>query len=124
MKRVLVPLDGSTLAESIPPDALRLASPDGEILLVRDAPGPVLGDGGGHAIHAAFEEADSYLEKKADELKAMGVKAEAKVLGLLDRAWAIDEAARIYHADAIACATHGRSPIGRVARGSVAWRAL
>lgn len=118
MKRILVPLDGSRLAESILPDAVRLAGSDGEILLVRDV------NGFPYDLPAAFQEADAYLQTQAAVLQAQGVKAESKVLGLYDRAWAIDEAARIHNADIIACATHGRGPFGRVMRGSVAWRAL
>ncbi len=36
MKRVLVPLDGTRLAESILPDARRLAGPEGTLILIRD----------------------------------------------------------------------------------------
>jgi nucleotide-binding universal stress UspA family protein len=41
-----------------------------------------------------------------------------------DPAFAIDEAAKIFHADMIACATHGRGMLGRLLWGSVARRAL
>jgi nucleotide-binding universal stress UspA family protein len=43
---------------------------------------------------------------------------------MIDPVHAIDVAARIYHADMVACATHGRGPLGRVLRGGVVWRAL
>jgi nucleotide-binding universal stress UspA family protein len=52
------------------------------------------------------------------------VQVETHVLVMEDPARAIDEAAALYRADMIAVATHGRGPLGRLMRGSVAWRAL
>jgi nucleotide-binding universal stress UspA family protein len=124
MKRVLVPLDGSALAETIIPDARRLAGADGELILVRE-----LSHGGyaateGVSTDANIEAGEAYLQGEAAALRGAGVKVQSHSLILGDPADAIDEAARINEVDAIAIATHGRRPLGRLVRGGVAWRAL
>lgn len=125
MRRVLVPLDGTPLAASILPHAKQLAGEGGELILVRDPIGTVSGR---IDLYQSEEEAVwgalASLETQAAQLRQEGVKVESHVLLMVDPAYAIDVAARIYHADMVACATHGRGPLGRVLRGSVVWRAL
>jgi nucleotide-binding universal stress UspA family protein len=125
MRRVLVPLDGSELAASILPDARRLAGPEGTLLLVRDVH-EVRYDAskGRYSEQAVVDVADEYLAGEAQRLRTDGVNVETRLLAPDDVAWAIDLAARVLHADAIACATHGRGPWGRIWWGSVAWKAL
>jgi nucleotide-binding universal stress UspA family protein len=124
MSRVLVPLDGSHLAESILPDARRLAGPDGELILVRDA-GRFAGTRFGIPYEVKpVEELQEYLEEQACLLRAEGVRVSVHTLVRTDIPMAIDEAARIFGADLIACATHGRGPLGRLVHGGVAWRAV
>lgn len=125
MRRVLVPLDGTPLAASILPDARRLAGQEGQLILVRDAAASSSGYPVGTTMGPAdLEQATEYLEDVAGILEQQGVRVETHTLAIVDPAQAIDAAARIYRADLIVCATHGRGPVGRLVRGSVAWRAL
>lgn len=124
MRRVLVPLDGTPLAASILPDARRLAGPDGTLILIRDATVPTRVRGVGEADIFSLEEAEEFLNATADDLRADGARVETHALVLGDVAYAIDEAAVMYRADAIACATNGRSPMGRLVRGGVTWKTL
>lgn len=127
MKRVLVPLDGSELAESVVPDARRVAGPEGTLILVREAgrsnfqPGESVSFG---ATDTVIDQVESYLDQEAALLHSTGIQTEVHTLVLADPAAAIDEAARIFDADLIAIATHGRGPWGRMIHGSVARRAL
>lgn len=130
MRRVLVPLDGTPMAESILPDARRLAGQDGMLILVEDVVGGVM-DGlydrvsTNRARTRVHErEAEGYLEGVARRLRDDGALVEVHTLDLMYKALAINEAATISHADFIACATHGRSLLGRLVRGSVAWKVL
>jgi nucleotide-binding universal stress UspA family protein len=125
MRRVLVPLDGSAMAASILPDARRLAREDGELILVQDVTGTLYDHlGYGDYSVEAEEAATTYLEAEAGLIRSDGVRVKVQTLGLIDRAMAIGEAARLYNADFIACATHGRSVLGRLVRGSVVWNML
>lgn len=124
MRRVLVPLDGTELATSILSDARRLAGSDGTLVLIENAPAPSYRRGTRQADTHAVEKADGYLGRLAENLEADGATVETHVLVMGDPAYAIDEAAALYRADMIAVATHGRSPLGRLVRGSVAWKAL
>lgn len=125
MRRILVPLDGTEMAASILSDAQRLAGRDGELILVRNAHVSVydveLEERGGATV---LEEVQQYLDQQADRVREAGTRVQARPLVIGDNALAIDEAARIFHADMIACATHGRGPLARLVRGGVAWRAL
>lgn len=76
--RILVTLDGSTLAESALPHAAALASAfDAEVRLVRildpGRAGGVTGDS--LAMRLQRCEAETYLEGKAEDLRAVGVSA-------------------------------------------------
>jgi nucleotide-binding universal stress UspA family protein len=113
MRGVLVPLDGTLLAASILPDARRLAGPAGSLVLVRDITS---------RSNDPFGLDD--LEAQADDLRADGVTVQVEALVTFDVALAIDEAATVFGADMIACATHARGPLGRLVRGGVAWRAV
>lgn len=125
MRRVLVPLDGTALAASILVDARRLAGSDGEVILIRDTgPSPHGAPLGIESGPAEMEEASGYLQDVAGVLSRDGVQTETHALAIVDPAHAIDVAAQIYDADLVACATHGRGPLGRLIRGGVAWRAL
>jgi nucleotide-binding universal stress UspA family protein len=118
------------MAESILPDARRLAGQDGMLILVEDVVGglvDVLYDrvSTNRAHTRLLEgEAESYLEGVAERLRSEGVLVEVHTLDLIYKALAINEAAKLDHADFIACATHGRSVLGRLVRGSVAWKVL
>jgi nucleotide-binding universal stress UspA family protein len=125
VRRVLVPLDGTPLAASILPDAKQLAGAGGELILIRDPIGMasnrmILDQSEEEAVGDAL----ASLETQAERLRAEGFRVESHALVMIDPAYAIDVAARIYHADMVACATHGKGPLGRVLRGGVVWRAL
>jgi nucleotide-binding universal stress UspA family protein len=125
VRRILVPLDGSQFSEVIIPDARRLAGPDGELVLVRQANWPLLErDLFVDTTMLAVEDAEWYLHHEAEQLRREGVNVRTQSLILADPASAIDQSVAIFQADMIAIATHGRGPLGRLLRGSVAWRAL
>lgn len=125
MRRVLVPLDGTPLAEAILPDARRMAGPGGEIVLINDAKlAPYYGIAYAEDQRRVITVTREYLHDVAKRLEADGVAVRAFPMVVGDAATAIDEAASIFEADMVAVATHGRSPLGRLFRGSVAWKAL
>jgi len=120
-----VPLDGSEFAETVIPDARRLSGEDGELILVREASWPILQrDIFVDTSELAVEDAEWYLEHQAQQLRDEGVSVRTQSLILTSAASAIDEAVKIFHADMVAIATHGRSLPGRLVHGSTAWRAL
>ena len=118
---ILVPLDGSELAERAIPQAEQLAADDDRIVLVRAALTHTLP--GADAVDAqvkAIDEATAYLktmaaqvagERRIDVETAVPYGAEAN---------AILEEVRIHQASLIVMATHGRSGVGRWLFGSVA----
>jgi nucleotide-binding universal stress UspA family protein len=131
MKRILVPLDGSTLAEAALPAAARIAEATGaELLLLHvietSPPGEIHGER--HLRDA--KEATTYLAARAGDLagaKAAGaVKVSAHVHeeGSQDAAKAIGEHAEEFRSDLVVIATHGAHRFGRFLKGSVAQRAL
>lgn len=125
MRRVLVPLDGSSLSASVLPDAVRLAGPGGHVRLLRDF--PILAYPDAHWTlddEIAFQDAIAHLDAQATALAAQGVQVDTRVGARGNPAAAIGAAAREFDAQLIACATHGRDPIHRLPRGSVAWTML
>ncbi|HTK91803.1 MAG TPA: universal stress protein [Verrucomicrobiae bacterium] len=121
LNRILVPLDGSALAESALGPAVELARPSGAtVLLVRTAeatvfPGTDLVEDQVHVVR----EAEGYLAGVADRLRREGLHAEPSVW-YGPAAAGIVEAARRRSADLIVMSTHGRSGLGRLILGSVA----
>jgi nucleotide-binding universal stress UspA family protein len=125
-KRVLVPLDGSMVAEGIIPFIMEIAGPlDMQVALVRvlvPVP-PMAVEGTRHVVIEDFgkrrAEAEEYLVAKASELRAKGVRVTTEVR----RGEPVAEilaGAREAEADLIAMTTHGRSGLGRLLFGSVA----
>ena len=125
--RVLVPLDGSPLAEAILPFVSRLARPLGlEIALLRVVPtvtpkivqggaGPIILDQG----ERLREEAEAYLRGVAAGLVADGFRV-ATTVRTGEAAPEIVAGARECQADLIGMMTHGRTGLGRFFFGSVA----
>jgi nucleotide-binding universal stress UspA family protein len=129
-KRILVPLDGSPLAEKSLPAAVALAQKFGsQIIVLRVLDIPVPTPPTSHpevtigwvreARQHAHEEAESYLETVQGELDQQGVKT--RIL-LRDTAPAEDilDVAGAEDIDLIIISSHGRSGLARWTFGSVA----
>jgi nucleotide-binding universal stress UspA family protein len=111
-KTVLVPLDGSPLAERALPYAIALAKVlDGRLLLLHARP-----------ALAPRQEPAFDPSAVADRVRAEGVEAEAQVYPIYgdERIHAICETVRERQADLVAMSTHGRGGLGRWLYGSVA----
>ncbi len=123
--RILVPLDGSRLAEAILPDVVELAAQQGsEVVLLRIASAhAVVGVTLVEAQVQAVEEAGKYLAEVEQRLAANGVRVSS-VVRYGRAAEEILDHARTSGIDLIAMSTHGRSGIERVLLGSVAERVL
>jgi nucleotide-binding universal stress UspA family protein len=128
LKSVIVPLDGSELAESVLPAVVELAKTMNlEVLLIRvfDIPATLYGGQGRYgidydAIRKQFSlEAHDYLEKKAEDLRRLGLD---KVSLVCPRGYSADEILILGRQNPdsfIAMCTHGRSGVTRWALGSV-----
>ena len=125
-KRVVVPLDGSPLAEGMLRFIIDIASPlDLEVALlqvVKAAP-PYLTETMKALVHENAErslaEARAYLAGLGKDLSAKGIRVRIEAR----RGDPVDEivaCAREIDADLIAMTTHGRSGLGRLLFGSVA----
>jgi nucleotide-binding universal stress UspA family protein len=109
---ILVPLDGSALAERALPYAVHLArAAGGRLVLIRATPA------------AARDDAEAALAATAQRLVAAGAPVESQAR-TGEAGAVILEAARAGGADLIAMATHGRSGLGRWLYGSVADRVM
>ncbi len=129
-KKILVPLDGSELAEAVLPQARMLAECGAaEIVLLRVTSYPVYdtmpADAGlvESMIEAIRNEAQQYLDRMAADLKQLGVTASAVVREGAVADNILDYAHR-NGVDLIAMSTHGRSGLGRWLIGSVADRVV
>lgn len=115
-RHVLVPLDGSPLAEAVLEPAERLArtSSAAITLLTVRHPAPTADD----AYAGAPRE---YLERVAQSLRADGLTADVHEITDTHVAPAIVEAAADVGADVIAMTTHGRRTLAGLLKGSVAF---
>ncbi len=125
-KKILVPLDGSELAESVLPKVKALAQCTGaEIALLRVAVAPVNASISMEPLVAldidrdAEAEAMAYLGGVETQLRAEGFRA-SKWMGRGAIAETILEFARNADADMIAMCTHGRGGLARLVIGSIA----
>jgi nucleotide-binding universal stress UspA family protein len=118
---ILIPLDGSEMAEAAIAEARQMSGPESTLVLVRAAaalalPGTDAMDAQVYAVH----EAEVYLDELKTKLEAQGVRGVDVHVWYGPAAAAIVDAARLYGADLIVMSTHGRSGLGRVVFGSVA----
>jgi nucleotide-binding universal stress UspA family protein len=123
---VLVPLDGSALAERALPFAIRIGLATGaRLLLVRTGLAEKLMNWNEEATFAlaATQQAEQDLASLVERLHASGIRAEAH-LRVDDATRAIVETARKYGAGLIVMTTHGRSGLGRWVYGSIAEQVL
>ena len=125
-KRVLVPVDGSEVAEAIVPFILEIAGPlDLDLVLVRvnEPIAPMAIEGTRRVtiedVEGRREEAQAYLVGLAAELRAKGIRATT-VVRRGESVAEILAAAREEDADLIAMSTHGRTGPARLLFGSVA----
>ncbi len=126
MKRILVPLDGSVLAERAIPAATAIAQATrADILLLHVIEAAPPGEVHGKRHLATVEEAIAYLSAKAAAI-ANPVKVAVHVHEerSQDAAKAIGEHVEELRSDLVVIATHGSHRFGRFLRGSVAQRAL
>ncbi len=130
LAHVLVPLDGSRLAEQILEPALALGAP-GElrVTLLRVAPAPpsampldetLVTEHERSAMRAGREEAEAYLAGMAERVRAAGYAVEPVVVADHDPARAILREARTRGAELVALSTNARSGLARLRLGSVA----
>jgi nucleotide-binding universal stress UspA family protein len=125
--RILVPLDGSRLAETVLPAACSVAHKlDARLLLVhvleRDPPAMVHGEPHLRGV----EDAATYLQAHAVRLRQSGLNVEVHVheRPVRDVAAALDGHAHELAADLIAMCAHGRSNLRTQLIGSIAERIL
>jgi nucleotide-binding universal stress UspA family protein len=130
-RRVLVPLDGSKLAEQVLPAIIPIAAALGcEVTLLRvlavDTAGPFTGRWylpQNSSFETADQDARSYLEGLASHIEEQGIRVSTAVqLGPVAKS--IVEYAEGHDVDLIAMCTHGRTGIARWALGSVTDRVL
>jgi nucleotide-binding universal stress UspA family protein len=128
MRTVLVPLDFTSESRAILPEAIRLAGSSGEIVLftsVNMYDAEVNLDlyrrSGEHTRSTPTDIARSFLEKETRELRRRVVRVRIEPSLDADPVDGVLCAVRAHHVDAVACATHGRSPFGRLLAGSVVW---
>jgi len=122
LDKILVPLDGSMLAEAALPTACEFAARDGaRISLLRAADAmTLLGADTVEAQVTAVREAEEYLAGVMKRLEDKGVRRVETHVWYGQAAAAIVEAAAVQKADLIVMCTHGRSGVGRLVLGSVA----
>jgi nucleotide-binding universal stress UspA family protein len=123
---MLVPLDGSALAQGILPFILQIAGPlDLEVTLVCVVPRimPLASEDTGHFIvddvADRLKEARQHLAVVAKDLRGRGMRVTTDARHG-DPVTEIVAAARDTGADLIAMTTHGRSGVSRLVFGSVA----
>ena len=119
---ILVPLDGSPLAEVALPKALELAEISGaRLLLLRAAQAHSLpGLDPTDFQVKVVREAEEYLARVGERLADQGFKEVECSVWYGSAPYAIVEASRLYKVDLIVMTTHGRSGLGRLILGSVA----
>ena len=118
-EKILVCLDGSSLAEQILPYAVEVAQRfSSRIILLQVVPPSSVSTGVDNTVEV-FAPAKAYLERMAQPLRDAGLDVECVTL-LETPGQAIISYANKSGAGLIAIATHGRGGLGRVMFGSVA----
>ncbi|HVA90890.1 MAG TPA: universal stress protein [Chloroflexota bacterium] len=120
MHTIIVPLDGSPLAEqALLPARTLAANAQARLVLVRAVPFVLASHRTEAAGHAALTEAQEYLHGMSRQLEDEGLAVRSDLLPG-GPAQAILFAAQAHHADLIAMSTHGSSGIQQAFLGSVA----
>jgi nucleotide-binding universal stress UspA family protein len=124
-RSILIPLDGSEIAETILPEIEHLA-PDytSRIVVVRVCHAQAMTEKYAVEVHPrVVQEAEAYLENMKARLNSKGFTVELHIC-YGDAAWEILDLSERANVDLIAMSTHGRSGIGRWLLGSVAEKVL
>jgi nucleotide-binding universal stress UspA family protein len=122
LERILVPLDGSELADRIVNPLTALLAKSSDVSLITVVPSAVLPQD--HAPgHNPLTIARKHLGLRRDELTEKGVCAHTR-LAIGDPASKVLEWAKEHGATLIVMATHGRTGADRLIRGSTAERVL
>jgi nucleotide-binding universal stress UspA family protein len=126
LEHVLVPLDGSALAENVLGPALDLVRLwEGRCTLLRvieASPAPTAGRPNRPRSPEEEREASAreYLEKIAGRLRDEGISVQTRIVVAPHAASVILEEAQTQRCDFIALATHGRGGLRRMLLGSIA----
>ncbi|HMA20055.1 MAG TPA: universal stress protein [Gemmatimonadaceae bacterium] len=129
-KKIIVPLDGSPLAEQALQPAVRLARIEGASVTLVRVVAPSTGTDGavqsslGPARAQDVSEARDYLDSLLNASVDHSMPVIRRVIISDDIPGAILQAAEGVEADIIAIATHGRSALARARSGSVADRLM
>lgn len=127
-QKILIPLDGSTVAEAALAPAQELAGlNNAEIILVRAIPLPaclsevecLILDTSEMRV-AEFEACQGYLKQQAAELRAQGRKVAYHAIQMVPPLDALLQAVRQSQADLVIMTSHGRGGAMRMLLGSVA----
>lgn len=135
LRRILVPLDGSQMAEQVLEPAVnlgRLMEADYELLRVCEPlpeidlnyPGSAVPDKVEHLVDALRNHAQDYLDQMAERLNAHRATAHTHVAVGHHTATVILDIAQKLAVDLIAMETHGRGGLARLRLGSVADKVL
>jgi nucleotide-binding universal stress UspA family protein len=134
--RILVPLDGSSLAEGILEPAVALARLwNAELDLIQIVhplpyatgalPGPLLSTGRySQVLSSDLETARAYLQRTAERLRDQEVSASSRAVVGANVAETLVDLTRQEGAGLVALATHGRGGVRRLVLGSVADKLL
>ena len=128
--QIIVPLDGSPLAEEVLEPAAELAKAlDAELTLLQVVQPAMLGEGLMLPVPSAYDQdltersrdqAQDYVRSAAERLRGRGLRASGVAVIGWNTATTILSLARPEHTSLIAVATHGRSGFRRLVLGSVA----
>jgi nucleotide-binding universal stress UspA family protein len=133
INRVLVPLDGSQLAEKALPIARQVVQSGGEIILMTaahdavplinlDQDAPAASEDAAY-VQSAAPRAQEYLEHLGKNLQLNGYQVSIEVIGG-EPAEAIIYVAEQRRVDMVIMSTHGRSGLSRVLFGSITLKVL
>lgn len=131
LRRILIPLDGSPLAETIIDHSIHIGRMmDAEYTLLRVVDPAVLGlsvhdenIAASAVLQPLKDRAQTYLDRQAEELRTQGLQVDA-VVTVGEPSACILDYARAHSIDLIAMATHGRGGFSLLLLGSVADKVL
>jgi nucleotide-binding universal stress UspA family protein len=121
LKKIMVPLDGSRLAEMALAEAFQFARQGATLLLMRAAEAARLPAADPTESQVTVvQEAEGYLASVAERARKAGARHVETSVWYGPPAESIIDAARVRGIDLIVMSSHGRSGLGRLVLGSVA----